>query len=74
MVEQNGGKFRRQKNHKKIAFGRNQKNFSRNVSFLMCRVGYENKKKFVMGTLNLTKRARKNNFVGRLGSENFIRC
>ena len=27
MVEQNGGKFQRQKNHKKIAFGRNQKIF-----------------------------------------------
>ena len=39
MVEQNDGKFQRQKNHKKIAFGRNQNNFSRNVSFLMCRVG-----------------------------------
>ena len=56
---------------KKIAFRRKQKIPSGNV-IAWCVDLNEKIKKFVMGTSNIKKKSKRNNFAGGLGSENFI--
>ena len=70
----NGGKFRRLKKEIiKNRFSSESKNCFRERHCLMCRFGWENKKKSLWA-FYIWRKSKKNNFAGGLGSKYFIRC